>query len=280
MIEATKSVVISDEELRSFTSSIHQRHGIDFSCYEPQSLKYKIVQSLPAFNVESVHELWAIILKEYILIFPFMNEISGGLTSMFRDPVLWNEVLTLLKRKFYQYPELAIWHAGCSTGEEVYTMSIVLRESGYSGKTKTRATDISKQALETAKSGIYPKTKLEEYKKNYSRYNPAGTLTTYFAKDNHDESLDTNLINHVEFQYHNLITSPFVETYDIIFCCNVMIYFDNRAKQKLLDKFYQSLNEGGILVVGFYDVALPLIDESKFELVDLNTNIFRKVTYK
>jgi chemotaxis protein methyltransferase CheR len=277
--EATEDpVTITDEELRSLTDAIQQRHGIDFSCYEPKSLKRRIVRVLHRFDLRTVHELWMKILRDYSFIYPFMDEISVGLTAMFRDPEVWRKMRTLLQGNLgQQKPTLSLWHAGCSSGEEVYTMGIVLRESGIDARISGCASDISHQAIELARKGEYHMMKLQEYQQNYLEYNPRGTFSSYFICDNGSERLDPSLVSHITFNYHNLITSPFTKKFDIIFCRNVMIYFDNHAKQKLFNKFYDALNEGGLLVIGFYDAVMPLIDPTRFTVLDLQSKIFQKV---
>jgi len=155
------TIAISDEELKSLTDAIHKRHGIDFSCYEPKSLKRRVTRVLHIFKLNAVHELWIKILKDHAFIFPFMDEISVGLTAMFRDPVLWKKIRHVLKEDYAGKRDLSLWHAGSSTGEEVYTMGIVLKEAGWNKLVTARATDISKQAMETAKGGEYHKMKLK-----------------------------------------------------------------------------------------------------------------------
>lgn len=274
---STDNVVITEEELKSLTDAIHQRHGIDFGCYEPKSLTRRVIRALHIFKMKSAHELWVRILKEHSFIYPFMDEISVGLTSMFRDPVLWKKMKSMLRHEYKTRPSLSIWHAGCSTGEEVYTMGIVLKESQYTGKVTAKASDISMQAMETAKKGEYYHLKIDDYVSNYKEYNPLGSLGNYYTTAGSLSKLDTSLIKHVTFEYHNLITDPFNARYDIIFCRNVMIYFDNNAKRKLFDKFYESLNPGGIFVIGFYDAVLPLVDDKKFKVLDMDAKIFQKI---
>lgn len=274
---STDSIVISDEELKSLTDAIQQRHGIDFSCYEPKSLKRRVIRALHIFKLNAIHELWIKILKDHSFIYPFMDEISVGLTSMFRDPVLWKKMRELLLGELSQKKELSFWHAGCSTGEEVYTMGIVLRESRYAKPYKAVASDISNQAMSIAKSGEYNLLKLEDYDKNYAQFTPGGSLTKYFTDNGKIASLDTSLISHVNFEHHNLITGPFTRKFDLIFCRNVMIYFDNEAKRKLFEKFHNSLNPGGLFIIGFYDAVLPLVDPTKFIVLDMDAKIFRKV---
>ncbi len=275
--QPVESISISDEELKSLTDAIHQRHGIDFSCYEPKSLKRRVIRSLHIFKLNAVHELWIKILKDRTFIYPFMDEISVGLTAMFRDPVLWKKMLQLLNESFIAKSNLSIWHAGCSSGEEVYTMGIVLRESNFKKPVEARATDISNQAMTIARSGEYHLLKMQEYDKNYQVFNPLSTLLKYYTVNHDTAGFDTSLIQHVNFEYHNLITDPFTRKYDIIFCRNVMIYFDNNAKLKLFEKFHGSLNPGGLFVIGFYDAVLPLVDETKFRVMDIESKIFQKI---
>ena len=272
----TEPIVISDEELKSLTDAIHQRHGIDFSCYEPKSLKRRVVRALHIFKLNAVHELWIRILKDRSFIYPFMDEISVGLTSMFRDPVLWKKMRHLLQGDWCGKNNLSLWHAGCSTGEEVYTMGILLRESGYTKPVSALATDISHQAMETAKKGEYHKMKFEEYNQNYVQFNPAGTIRKYYTEKDSSVQMNLDLISHVTFAYHNLITDAFNRKFDVIFCRNVMIYFDNAAKLRLFDKFHEALNPGGLFIIGFYDAVLPMVDPSKFRILDMDAKIFQK----
>jgi len=270
------TIAISDEELDSLTTAILKRHGIDFSCYEPKSLKRRVIRTLHVFNLKTVHDLWVRILKEHSFIYPFMDEISVGLTSMFRDPVLWRKLKSLLSGELAHKDKLSIWHAGCSTGEEVFTMGIVLKESAYRNPFSALATDISNLSIATAMKGEYSVYKMNDYERNYGEYNTINELRNYYAPAQKNVLMDQRLISHVTFAHHNLITSPFVDTFDIIFCRNVMIYFDNEAKRKLFDKFHASLNKGGMLIIGFYDAVLPMIDPDKYDVLDMDAKIFKK----
>jgi chemotaxis protein methyltransferase CheR len=269
--------LISDEELKSLTTAIFNRHGIDFSCYEPKSLKRRVARALGVFKFESIHELWVKILQDRSFIYPFMDEISVGLTAMFRDPVLWRKLNELLNNELNSKTNLSIWHAGCSTGEEVYTMGIVLKETHSLWKTSAWATDISKNSLNIAQEGFYHEMKAIEYTENYKQYNPSGSLANYYKRAGDNIKMDNSLINHVSFDYHNLITNSVQKKFDIIFCRNVMIYFDNQTKLNLFEKFYEALNPSGLLILGFYDAVLPLMDKDKYEIFDIDAKICRKV---
>ena len=180
------SITITDEELHSLTSAILRRYDIDFTCYEPTSLKRRIARSISVLQLESIHNLWVKLLRDRDFIYSFIDEISVGLTAMFRDPVLWrslrNEVLETLRPK----DQIAIWHAGCSTGEEVYTMAIVLQESGLPDKARALATDISEAALAVARRGNYHELKIAEYGRNYLQYNPNGLFQRYHQSEGNE----------------------------------------------------------------------------------------------
>jgi chemotaxis protein methyltransferase CheR len=272
--KAVDALTVSDEELQSLTSAIFQRHGIDFTCYERLSLKRRVIRALGVFNVDSIHALWRLILRDRSFIYSFMDEISVGLTAMFRDPILWRKMQYLLNSDLAKKKDLAIWHAGCSSGEEIYSLGIVLRESVFNNTVTAWATDISKQAIEQAQRGGYHALKFSEYEQNYKEFNPYGSLKRYSIAGDGAFQMHSDLIRHVSFEYHNLITDPFPVNQDIIFCRNVMIYFDNGAKLKLLKKFYNSLKPGGLLIIGFYDAVMPLIDPHQFDILDIEAKIF------
>jgi chemotaxis protein methyltransferase CheR len=275
--EEVPAVEITDEEIQALAVAILTRHGIDFTGYEPKSLKRRVIRCLGVFKVGSIHELWVKFLRDQGFVYEFMDEISVGLTAMFRDPVLWKKLKDLLKNEFSAKSSLSVWHAGCSSGEEIYTFGIVLKESGFNKPVTAWATDISKQSIDNARRGEYHVMKLEEYEKNYKNYNAFGSLKNYFTLKGDNIAMNPDLIKHVTFDYHNLITGDFTKKFDIIFCRNVMIYFDNAAKVKLFKKFYQSLNPGGLFIIGFYDSVMHLMDERNFKVLDADSKIFVKV---
>jgi chemotaxis protein methyltransferase CheR len=270
-------MLITDEELKSLTDAIQKRHDLDFSSYEPQSLKRRVTRALHIFNMQSVHELWIKILREHGFIYSFMDEISVGLTAMFRDPIMWRKLKSLIASSFFGSRELSIWHAGCSTGEEVFTMGIVLKEAQFPLAYSARATDISNQSIQTAMRGDYPLLKMQEYEGNYKEYNPYGSIKRYFRISDKGVAMNQDLIRHVQYENHNLLSGPFTNKFDIIFCRNVMIYFDNTAKRKLFERFHDSLNDDGLLIIGFYDALLPMVDPSRYRVLDIDTKIFQKI---
>ncbi len=271
------NISISDEELNALTHAILKRYGVDFTCYEPKSLKRRVIRCISVFKLKSIHELWVKMLRDSNFIHNFMNEVSVGLTAMFRDPVLWRALRDRVLPDLAHKEVINIWHAGCSTGEEVYTMGIVLEEAGLLHKAKALATDMNLDAIETAKEGKYHKLKLTEYANNYAAYRPFSDFHKYYQKADDDHGiLDPNLIRHVTFDFHNLITQKMDQQFDIIFCRNVMIYFDAIAKARLIEQFHQSLNPSGYFIIGFYDALHSMMDKAKFESYDVDAKIFYK----
>jgi chemotaxis protein methyltransferase CheR len=273
-----ETLTLTDEEIASLSQSILTRYGIDFTCYEPKSLKRRVVRLLLMNNYISIHELWHRLLRDQSFIHTFMNEISVGMTSMFRDPFFWKHLQRLLIANFTKSTNFSIWHAGCSTGEEVYSLGILLSELNLSQKTVAFASDINQDALVAARRGEYHKLKMIENETNFREYNPYSEFSKYYTSiDAKNVKMDEKLIRHVTFNYHNLINDPYTGKYDLILCRNVMIYFDTEAKQRLLQKFYDSLNPGGYFIIGFYDTMLSLMDQDLFKAVDLDAKIFQKV---
>lgn len=268
---------VSEEEMNSLTQSILTRHGIDFTCYEPKSLRRRVIRIMSHFDLPTIHDLWLKFLRDSKFIQVFMNEISVGMTSMFRDPLLWKSIKVKMHAQYKNSDSISIWHAGCSTCEEVYTVGIILSELQMASKAKALATDINISAIEEGKQGLYHKIKMIENGNNYKQYNTYSDFSKYYkALDDRNVFMEPDLIKHVEFRYHNLITDPFPGQFDVIFCRNVMIYFDTLAKQKLIDKFYHALKPGGYFVIGYFDTLSNLIDNNLFSLEEGETRIFRK----
>ncbi len=268
---------VTEEEMNSLTQSILTRYGIDFTCYEPKSLRRRINRIMSRFNLTSVHDLWVQFLRDTNFVQIFMNEVSVGMTSMFRDPVLWKKLKTRINTNFSKHNPLSVWHAGCSTGEEVYSFGILLKEMSMQDSTKALATDFNKDAIDEAAKGIYHKIKMIENETNYKSFNSIRDFSKYYTSDTHHHAImNPDLVKHTRFELHNLITDRYPKGFDIIFCRNVMIYFDNPTKSKMMDRFYDSLNPGGLFIIGFFDTMSHLIDNQKFQLADQEAKIFIK----
>jgi chemotaxis protein methyltransferase CheR len=268
---------LSSEEMNSLSQSILTRYGIDFTCYEPKSLRRRILRVMSLYDLPSAHALWVKMLHEPEFVKLFMSEVSVGMTSMFRDPELWVALKRKLMIEFRNRPSLRFWHAGCSTGEEVYTMGVLLQEIKLQGIATALATDFNEAAVTEARNGVYHKLKMIENAAAYKQFTSYRDFANYYTEvDGTQVRMHPELVSHVDFKYHNLITDTFPGGFDIIFCRNVMIYFDTAAKRCLLDKFYDALNPGGYFIIGFYDAIMNIVNDQKLDLVDPTVRIFRK----
>jgi chemotaxis protein methyltransferase CheR len=275
-----EAIEMTDAEMNSLTEAIYKRHGVDFTCYEPKSLKRRLSRVLHVYKLSSSAELWMKILREPSFIHEMINELTVGLTSMFRDPTLWKHLRDKILPEFKNKPQLKIWHAGCSTGEELYTMGIVLEDTGLLQKASSLASDINTKFMDEAKEGKYHKIKTVDYEQKFKEYNPHGTFQRYYTTNGNETHFDKKYIKHVDFKSHNLVTEKMNQKFDIIFCRNVMIYFDHATKIKLLNQFHECLNPGGYFIIGFFDSIMPLIDKEMYSFENLDLRIFRKPVSK
>jgi len=266
---------ISEEELTSLTNAINQRYGIDFTNYEKKSLKRGFARLVSKHKCSSILELWSKIMGNREFFLGTIDDLLVNLTELFRNPEIWVKIKNEILPNYRGKSRIRIWHAGCSTGEEIYTMAIVLKEAGMLEKANISATDLSNQALAQAKRGVYEKLLWKKYLASYLKYFNRGQLENYFEVNEDEVIIKEELKQNINFIKQNLVLDPAIPNCDIIFCRNVMIYFDETLKMKLLNKFYDALTDDGYFIIGYYDM-LPPGSRELFELYDAETKIYRK----
>lgn len=266
---------ISDEELLALTNAIKMRYGIDFTNYEKKSLKRGFARIISKNNLGSLVGLWSKILKDREFFLGCIDDLLVNLTELFRNPEIWIKIKDDLLKKIESKPQIKIWHAGCSTGEEIYTMAIVLKENNLLFKTKAFASDLSSIALAKAMEGKYPQILWKKYVSSYLKYNEKGNLENYFSIDSDYARVKEEYKKHVMFQRHNLVQDPVNQKFSVIFCRNVMIYFDEQLKMKVIKLFYDSLEDNGFFIIGYYDM-LPDASKEYFTLYDATTRVYIK----
>lgn len=269
-------MMITFEELSALLQAIKSRYGLDFTNYEQASLKRGINRLMLKHKMSSIIDLWSKVLKDSEFFHAAIDDLLVNLTELFRNPDVWFVIRDqILDQYTRRDTPLKIWHAGCSTGEEVYTMAIVLEEKNLLKKTRALATDLSTTAIKKAAIGDYSLMLLQQYLKPFLNFYPNKKLQDFFDFHESHAAIKPAYKSYIEFKRHNLVHDPMHEKFDIIFCRNVMIYFDEKLKAQVLQLLANSLNEGGYLIIGYYDI-MPDAGKSLLDLVDVKTRIYRK----
>ena len=266
--------LITDEEMNALMTAIRNRYGLDFTNYEKTSLKRGLTRLMMKHNMDSSLDLWSKVLKDYDFFMSSIDDLLVNLTELFRNPDVWIKLRDEILENYKGQP-LNIWHAGCSTGEEVYTMSIVLDEKGLLNRARLTATDLSSKALAKAKSGQYSLDIIKQYLNPFLKFFPHKQIEDYFQFSEKYAEIKPKYRQNITFSRHNLVHDAAGDKYDIVFCRNVMIYFDDQLKLKVLNLIYQSLKPNGYLIIGYYDI-MPDSGKRLFQVEDIKTRIYRK----
>lgn len=276
MPAATK-LELEDLETKLLLEGIFCCCGADFRQYAPASLKRRIRNWMKQEGVATVSALQDKVLHDAAAMDRFLVNVTVNVTEMFRDPpfyrALRSTVVPLLRKA--QYPT-RIWDAGCSTGEEVYSLAILLREEGLSDSCRIYATDLNEHALSRAKEGIFSLSRMQDYSRNYLEAGGAGSLADYYIARYDNAIFDAQLRRNVVFGQHDLAIDSSFNEFDMILCRNVMIYFNQALKARVLKLLRDSLSPGGLLALG----AKESLDEgsaSTFKELDGAPKIYRLV---
>jgi len=239
-----------DLEFDLLLDAVQARYGYNFRDYARDSLRRRVRAIMARHNIEYVSSLIPRILHDHLFFDRFLNSLTITVTEMFRDPsffaTLRNAVLPALALE----PHITIWHAGCATGEEVYSLAIMLHELGIYDKCRIYATDVSEDALQRAREGVYHTDRLDHYTNNYLQSGGTRDFSAYFTSKHNTVRMDPRLRARVAFAQHDLVRDgPFSDAH-LILCRNVLIYFKPNLQNKVLTGFTQCLHAGGYLGLG------------------------------
>jgi chemotaxis protein methyltransferase CheR len=264
-------------EIDCLLEAIYRRYGFDFREYAPASLRRRLARRMEIEGLETVSALQEKILRTPDLMERLILDLSINVTSMFRDPSFYvafrEKVVPLLRT----YPFTRIWVAGCSTGEEVYSLAILLDEEGLYERTRLYATDINEAVLDRAREGVFPMTKMQEYTQNYIRTGGTRAFSDYYLSAYDGAAFDKKLTRNVVFAQHNLASDRSFNEFNVIVCRNVMIYFDRTLQARVHDLFLESLTRFGILALGHKESVNFTPHASKYEELDAAERLYRKV---
>jgi chemotaxis protein methyltransferase CheR len=242
--------MLTDSELDAMVQAVFEYHGYDFSGYSRASLKRRMERLFELDRFASFAQFMSQVRTDAEYARHMVEELTVNVTEMFRDPgfyqTLRREILPQLATK----PFIRIWHAGCSTGEEVYSMAILLDEAGLLAKSVLYATDLSPVVLQAARSGIFPLKAMKQYSENYLQSGGVRDFSGYYTAQYTSAKFDEKLSRKMVYAAHNLVSDNSFNEFDLILCRNVMIYFDKPLQERVLSLFDQSLSPLGFLALG------------------------------
>ena len=263
-------------EMELLLDAVYRRYGYDFRNYAQASLVRRLRQALASEGAENFSALTHALLHDSVVFDRVLNQLSINVTEMFRDPEFYKVLREELVPTLRAYDHFKVWHAGCATGEEVYSMAILLREEGLYERAQIYATDLDPTALHKARQGVYPLDKIKLYTANYQRAGGRRSFSDYYHADDRFAVIDSRLRENVLFADHNLVTDGVFGEMQVIFCRNVMIYFDRELQNKVLRLFHDSLSPGGFLCLGEKESVRYSIVSDRFEDVDKRRRVYRK----
>src|SRR5437588_1225370 len=264
-------------EIELLLEGVYRHYGFDFRSYAYASIRRRLWKRVEAEELSSISELQALVLHQPEAMERLLLDLSVSVTAMFRDPgfyrVFRDDVVPLLRT----YPFIRIWHAGCSTGEEVYSTAIVLEEEGLLDRTRIYATDINDMVLQQARAGIFPLNRMQEYTDNYIRAGGKRSFSEYYTAMYDGALFSPSLTRNVVFSQHNLVTDRSFSEFNVIFCRNVLIYFDRELQDHVHALFYESLSMFGVLALGSKETLRFSKYEPCYEKLHAREKMYRKV---
>ncbi|QEK12179.1 protein-glutamate O-methyltransferase CheR [Crassaminicella thermophila] len=250
-----------------FKEKIYKKTGINLSYYKERQMKRRIDSLIKRNNFINYEDYYTAINKDKKLFDEFINYLTINVSEFFRNPNQWkilqNEIFPLLLKRSKR---LKIWSAACSTGDEPYSLAMALSESVSLNNVTILATDIDNEAINKAKVGIYSPKSVANV--------PKHLLNKYFTKIGESYKISEEIKKHIKFSQHNLLSDSYPDKCDLIVCRNVMIYFTEECKEMMYKKFYDSLNDDGILFVGSTEqIILP----TRYNLDSFRTFFYKKI---
>ena len=276
MKEAVTKDAITSAQLNELIDIVKKIHGFDFSDYTEASFKRRLARIMMLKKLE-FYDLKHVLVNDPSFFQEFLEEITVNVTEMFRDPAFYKALNTQVIPYLSTYQHVKIWCAGCSSGEEVYSLAIMLNEEKLSKKSFIYGTDINTEVLNEARKGIYSLRKIKSYAENYLFTGLPGSLTDHFTIMYDAAAIHSELKQNTLFSVHNLISDTGFNEFQMISCRNVFIYFETELQHKILDLFYKSLCPLGYLCLGNKETIRSDAFRKKFKVINQKENIYQKI---
>jgi chemotaxis protein methyltransferase CheR len=268
---------LEDIEISLLLEGLYRAHGFDFREYSRPSLRRRILELMRSEKLETVSAFQNKVLHDAACLDRFLLGLSVHATAMFRDPSFYltfrKKVVPLLRT----YPTVQIWVAGCSTGEEVYSLAILLEEERLYAKCRIYATDISQAVLRKARDGIFPLAAMREYTANYQQAGGAHEFSDYYTAQYGSVIFSAALRNNIVFSEHNLATDGSFNEFQVILCRNVMIYFNKDLQTRVHNLLYESLSMFGVFGLGNKESLKFTPREAFYEHLNETDKLYRKI---
>lgn len=267
---------ISEIEIDVLLDAIRRRYDYDFSKYARASLKRRIHGLLVKEKLDMPYQLIPRILYDESVFNRFLSEMSVTVTEMFRDHKFFEGLCNSVFPVLATYPYFKVWHAGCATGEEVYSVAIMLHEAGLLERAKIYATDYNNRSIDVAKKGIYPKSTLAENEKSYINLGGKEVFSNYYTEQYDAFKIKDKIKKSITFAYHNLVKDGIFGEMNLIICRNVFIYFDRDLQDQVLTLFDDSLGRKSFLCLGSRETLRFSVVSDTFETLSEPNSIYRK----
>lgn len=267
---------IDDEQIELLLADVLELYGYDFTGYSRASLKRRILRLFALDKLVSYAEFRYQIINEKSYFKRFVEQITVNVTEMFRDPKFYKTLRNQVLPQFGTYPFIRIWLAGCSTGEEAYSMAIVLKELNLLNKSLIYATDINPIVLEKASQAMFPLSQMKQYSENYISSGGTKDFSSYYSANYSLAKFADELKSKIIFSTHNLVSDHSFNEFQLILCRNVLIYFDRSLQFNVLQLFDQSLDKLGYLALGTKETIDFSPIAKRYKRLDME-KIWRKI---
>jgi chemotaxis protein methyltransferase CheR len=274
---ATQGKTLEDIELELLLEGLFQHYGYDFRGYSRASVKRRVLQTLHPEGVRTLSALQDKVLHDSECMDRLLLALSVGVTAMFRDPDFYLALREKAVPILRTYPFMRIWNVGCSTGEEAYSLAILLREEGLYDRCRIYATDMNGAALEQAQAGEFALSDLEEYDRNFKEAGGKGQFSEHYTTRAGRVVLDPGLKRHIVFAQHNLVTDDAFNEFNMVLCRNVLIYFTRELQDRVHELLYRSLGIFGVLGLGKRETIRFTSHQECYKDLDSKAKLYRKV---
>jgi chemotaxis protein methyltransferase CheR len=268
---------LEEIELSLLLEGVYRQYGFDFREYAPASLRRRVWRRIHAEGLTTVSALQDKLLHDPACMERLLLDLSINVTAMFRDPSFYVAFRRKVVPTLRTYPFTRIWVAGCSTGEEVYSLAILLQEEKLYHRTRIYATDINEAVVDRARRGVFPLDKMREYTRNYIKAGGTNAFSEYYLAKYDGAQFQRSLTENVVFAQHNLVSDRSFNEFNVIICRNVMIYFDRTLQDRVHRLFYESLVNFGVLGLGHKESIRFSPYERRYEELDQYEKLYRRI---